>query len=88
MTLDTTTELVDIDVKKTFETPASGSETTEITASKNTSAVTIGGTLTGIFGIPSATVTLMGTRTSETSSSAEVKKFNSKITLYESRDLV
>ena len=44
--------------------------------------------MVGIFGITTATGTLVGSRTNETSSSAEVKKFTSRITQFDRRGVV
>jgi hypothetical protein len=86
--INTTKELTETKVKKPFGTRAVDRETKETNASKDTSALSIGGTLLGIFGVPTANVTVTGTRTNETSLSAEVKKFNSRITQFDSRGIV
>ena len=44
--------------------------------------------MVGIFGITTATGTLVGSQTNETSSSAEVKKFTSRITQFDRRGVV
>jgi hypothetical protein len=81
--INTTRELTEIKVQKPLSTRGVDKETKEINGNKNTLAATIGGSLAGTFGAK-----LAGTWTKETSWSGEVKKFNSRITEFDSRGFV
>jgi hypothetical protein len=86
--INTRRELTEVNVKKPFATRAEDGETKEINGSKKTLAATIGGSVAGIFGITTAAGKLTATRAKETSWSAEVRKFNSRITQFDSRGVV
>ena len=84
--INSTETLTETHVKKPLGTRAADKETLQVNASKNIWATAIGGSLGGILGvIPTAAGRFSVTRTQETASSAEMRKFNSRITQHESR---